>query len=103
MDNLFCSFVEDFNINTLSEDEREHCEGLLSKEELLQALKTMESNKSPGSDGIPAEFYKVFWHDISDHLLDSINYSYQQGQLSITQRRGNIKLYSEERYRTFPY
>ena len=52
----------------------------------------MESNKSPGSDGIPAEFYNVFWHDISDHLLDWINYSYQQGQLSITQRRGNIKL-----------
>ena len=84
MDNLFCSFVEDLNINTLSEDERENCEGLLCKGELLQALKTMESNKSPGSDGIPAELYKVFWHDISDHLLDSINYSYQLGQLSIT-------------------
>ena len=92
MENLFCSFVEDSNVNTLSEDEKENCEGLLTEGELLQAFKTMESNKSPGSDGIPAEFYKVFWHDISDHLLESINYSYQQGQFSITQRRGIIKL-----------
>ena len=90
LDDLFGSFVED--LNTLSEDERENCEGLRSKGELLQALKTMEPSKSPGSDGIPAEFYKVFWHDISDRLLDSINYSYQQGQFSITQRRGIIKL-----------
>ena len=52
----------------------------------------MVSNKSPGSDGIPAEFYKFFWHDISDHLLESINYSYQPGQFSITQRRGIIRL-----------
>ena len=92
LDDLFGNFVEDLNINISSEDERENCKGLFRKGELLQAPKTMEFSKSPGSDGIPAEFYKVFWHDISDRLLDSINYSYEQGQFSITQRRGIIKL-----------
>ena len=29
--------------------------------ECLESLKTMASNKSPGTDGLPAEFYKVFW------------------------------------------
>ena len=30
----------------------------------------MESDKSPGTDGIPAEFnYKVFWDDVSPFLL----------------------------------
>ena len=52
----------------------------------------MESSKSPGSDAIPTEFCKVFRHDISGRLLDSINYSYQKGQFSITQRREIIKL-----------
>ena len=52
----------------------------------------MECNKIPGSDGLPAEFYKVFWNDISDLFLNSINYAYRCGQLSVTQRRGIIKL-----------
>ena len=52
----------------------------------------MECNKTPGSDGLPAEFYKVFWNDISDLFLNSINYAYRSGQLSVTQRRGIIKL-----------
>ena len=35
----------------------------------IESLKSMESNKSPGSDGLPAEFYKVFWNEINQHLL----------------------------------
>ena len=52
----------------------------------------MECNKTPGSDGLPAEFYKVFWNDIADFFLKSINQAYHAGQLSVTQRRGIIKL-----------
>ena len=49
----------------------------------------MEPEKTPGSDGIPAEFYKIFRDDISEH---SINYAYQKEQFSVTRRRGIIKL-----------
>ena len=52
----------------------------------------MECNKTPGSDGQPAEFYKVFWNDIADLFLKSLNYAHQTGQLSVTERRGIIKL-----------
>ena len=52
----------------------------------------MECNKTPSSDGLPAEFYKVFWNDIADFFLKSINQAYHAGQLSVTQRRGIIKL-----------
>ena len=52
----------------------------------------MEPEKTPGSDGIPAEFYKIFWNDISDHFVTSINHAYQEEQFSVTQRRGIIKL-----------
>ena len=72
--------------------EQESCEGLLTKGECLNALKNMECNKTPGSDGLPAEFYKVFWNDIADFFLKSINQAYHAGQLSVTQRRGIIKL-----------
>ena len=36
------------------------CEGPLTLAEYLESLKTMKTGKSPGTDGIPAEFYKVF-------------------------------------------
>ena len=52
----------------------------------------MESDKNPGTDGLPAEFYKVFWKDISTILINSLNFAYEKDQLSITQRRGIIKL-----------
>jgi len=41
----------------------------LTNEECLESLQTMAPNKSPGSDGLPAEFYKVFWEDIKQFLL----------------------------------
>ena len=41
------------------------CEGALTEKECLEALKDMGTEKTPGTDGLPAEFYKVFWKDIS--------------------------------------
>ena len=76
----------------LTPEDKEKCEGLLTKEECLQALKDMSLNKTPGSDGLPVEFYKMFWCDISDHLLNALNYAYHKGQLSVSQKRGVIKL-----------
>ena len=60
--------------------------------ECLNTLKTMEANKSPGSDGFPAEFYKVLWSDIAPFLVNAINCSFQKGLLSVTQRQGIISL-----------
>ena len=61
----------------------------------------MEAGKSPGSDGLPSEFCKMFWSDLSEALVKSLNYGYLNGQLSVSQRRGIIKLIpkkSEELY-----
>jgi len=76
----------------LNLDKKEKCEGMLTKAECLQALKGMKPGKTPGSDGLPIEFYKVFWTKISDCLLNTINYAYIEGKFSISQRRGIIKL-----------
>ena len=76
----------------LNIEQKEICEGQLNIRECLKSLKTMEKNKTPGTDGLPAEFYKVFWNDVSGLLVNSLNYAYLSGRLSITQRRGIIKL-----------
>ena len=76
----------------LNPEDKEKCKGLLTKEGCLQALIDMSPNKTPGSDGLPAEFYKVFCNDLADYLSNSLNYAYQKGQLSVSQKRGVIKL-----------
>ena len=80
------------NDTVLTEDEQKTYEGYLTEKECLEDLRRMEPNKTPGSDGLPAEFYKVFWKEISTTLIRALNYSYESGQLSTTQRRGIIKL-----------
>ena len=52
----------------------------------------MASEKTPGSDGLPCEFYKVFWNDLAEILLNALNFSFETGKLSISQRRGIVKL-----------
>jgi len=67
-------------------------EGLLTDKECLEAVKSREFGKSPGTDRLPADIYKVFWKDISPYFISSLNRSYQKGKLAITQRRGIISL-----------
>ena len=52
----------------------------------------MAPEKSPGSDGLPAEFYKLFWEDIKQFLLSALNFAHAKDCLSIMQRRGLITL-----------
>ena len=60
----------------------------LKETECLEGLKTMETRKTPGSDGLPAEFYKVLWNDKCKTLLGELKFWYGTGHFSITQRRG---------------
>ena len=52
----------------------------------------MTNNKTPGSDGITVEFYKFFWNDICNTLIDSFNFAFIKGELSIDQKRGILTL-----------
>ena len=71
------------------------------KFELEKIIEYRTKGASPGTDGLPSEFYKTMWIDISEPLLNAINYGFETGELSISQRRGIIKLIptkSEELY-----
>ena len=72
------------------------CEGALTEKECLKGLKDMGTEKTSGTDGLPAEFYKVFWKDISAILVRALRYAYETGQLSVSQRKGIIKIISKK-------
>ena len=76
----------------LSEHQKETMEGLMSLDELTKYLKKTKNSVSPGSSGFTNEFFKFFWIDLKMFVSSSINYSYESGMLSITQRLGIITL-----------
>ncbi|MCW4346095.1 MAG: reverse transcriptase domain-containing protein, partial [Candidatus Thiodiazotropha endolucinida] len=82
----------DENITKLNETETNQCEGLLSEEECSKALKKKKNQKSPGSDGLTVEFYKIFWNTIKNFYINSMNFSYGTGQLTDLQKQSIITL-----------
>ena len=46
--------------------------------------------KMPGSDGYSAVFFKFFWKDLQVFIVYSLNYEYDIGELSVTQKLGII-------------
>ena len=73
-------------------DKENELKAELDIDEIHKAIKMMQPNKSPGEDGLPIEFYRIFWQDIKAFLFDSYKYSLEHNNLSITQKRGVISL-----------
>ena len=72
----------------LSEGQKQSCEGEISLEELESVLNSLQSNKSPGNDGLPIEFYKTCWN--------LINESFKFGEMPSSQRKAVINLIEKQ-------
>ena len=68
------------------------CEGRLTLAECLKSLRSFQSNKSPGNDGLTVEFYNAFWEILGELLVDSLNCSFDKGELSNSQKQAIITL-----------
>jgi len=68
------------------------CEGHLTVEETHKVLLGMAKGKSPGSDGLPAEFYLAFWDILGPDLIEVLNASFDSGLLPFSQRGALISL-----------
>ena len=64
----------------------------ITLEELTSAVNQMASGKSPGLDGLPADFFKRFWSILGTHLLEVFKESFQKGTLPASCRRAVISL-----------
>ena len=82
----------DDSLPKLNEIESNSCEGLITNHECVKAIKEMKNQKSPGSDGITTEFYKIFRNEIKEYYLNSINFSFQNQELTELQKQSVITL-----------
>jgi exonuclease III len=78
------------NLPSLSPEDSESCEGDITYHECWKAISAMADHKSPGCDGLPAEFYKSFFPIFGDTFVDIVNKN--KGLMSLTQRIGFITL-----------
>ena len=61
-----------------------------------KVLVSFEKNKTPGEDGFTVQFYETFFDMMQNDLLNSYNEAFQNGKLSISQRRGIMSLIPKE-------
>ena len=90
--NDFKHFFESPHLKKLGNEEAESCEGLLTIKECSEALNKSQNNKTPGSDGFTIEFYRSFWNAVAPFMVDSFNYGFENGLLTISQRLAIISL-----------
>ena len=78
------------NLPQLTDLQANQLEGLLTLDEISDSLKNMKNGKSPGSDGFPAEFFKVFWRQLGGFVLRSLTEGFVNNEMSTTQKEGVI-------------
>ncbi len=72
--------------------EWDSCDHCITEKEILNSLKQLHNSKTLGTDGLPPNFYNVFWIDIKLLLIESIEHATKTGELCIEQKRGIITL-----------
>ena len=79
----------DIKVNTV---EREAQEREITLNEMATAIKELKNNKTPGEDGLPVEFYKVFFGKIGELLLDVYMCAYEEKCMCKTTMTGILNL-----------
>ena len=77
--------------NEITNFDRIRLDADIDRSEIKKALWGMKINKVPGIDGLPVEFYKFFWPNISELVSQAIMHASKHGFI-INTRRGLISL-----------
>ena len=88
---------QDFFLNKIDKKidihQRQKLEQELTAENLLDALKETQSEKTAGYDGLPYEFYRTFWNILKEDFLEMAKFSlYEKGVMTLTQRKSILTL-----------
>lgn len=86
------AYLQDLVLPHLSEAQQNMCDKKIDRKELREVVKHLKDEKSPGSDGIPSEFYKYFWCDLEDLYIDMLTDVNDNLELPCSLRRAIIAL-----------
>jgi hypothetical protein len=75
------TFLQSNVDKSLPDDFCSLCNQPVSLAELDIALRKLPKGKVPGIDGLPAEFFRLFWNDLKDSFMDLVRDSFTFGNL----------------------
>ena len=81
---LNLEYLQGLEILQVTEEHKYVLEGPIQKEEIHLAIKQKNDSKAPGNDDIPVEFYKIYWHQIEDLMVDLYHKIVQDAKLNPT-------------------
>ncbi|GJT93456.1 RNA-directed DNA polymerase, eukaryota [Tanacetum coccineum] len=69
--------------NSLSHDQKEDLESMVTKEEVKRAVWECGIDKSPGPDGFTFSFYRHFWSLIETDVFEAVMYFFSNGIMPV--------------------
>uniref|UniRef100_A0A3B5PRH3 Reverse transcriptase domain-containing protein n=1 Tax=Xiphophorus maculatus TaxID=8083 RepID=A0A3B5PRH3_XIPMA len=85
-------FFQSLSIPAIDMDTARSMDSSLSLVEVINSIKALQSNKAPGPDGFPIEFYKKFIEKLAPLLLAMFNESLERKTLPPTLTQATIVL-----------
>ena len=85
-------YLEDLRPNVIGEDNNDILGHSITEEEIRIAIKNLNKNKSPGSDGITPEFYQTFVMELTPVLAELYNNMFLDQNLTESMKIGIISL-----------
>ncbi|KAK3083826.1 hypothetical protein FSP39_003749 [Pinctada imbricata] len=76
----------------LSEEDKINLEKTVTEEELEKIIMHLKKNKSPGEDGIIAEFYEIYWQTIKKEFVKVIHVILEKEKLTESESKGILTL-----------
>ncbi len=71
----------------LNNEEKIFCDIYICEADILKSIQNLPSCKTPGSDSLPADFYKCFWCDIKCSITQCFIYVMEHGEFTIEQKK----------------
>ena len=87
---MFTEITNDLQLAKLSQEKANILESKLTVKEISESLANMKNGKTPGIDGFPTEFFKVFWNKLKYFILRAYNWSYNSAKMSPSLRQAII-------------
>ena len=90
-DNVSFTLENTSGVRVSKSVQKQQCEQITMLD-LNTAIKGMKNAKTPGEDGIPVDFYKVFWTKIQKPFYEMLKETYQENYLHRSARKGILNL-----------